>query len=138
MTGDDAGSTPEDLKIGREIARLRELPFVAMKGNEVKSLWAPVEVHEASDAREYHAECLLGSAYALELLHYLRWLESEDIETSGAIGNVVEAMVKRGKWGGAEIGFFHALEQHLACGHVQMGDGFTARADDPPKGELTS
>ena len=89
-----------------------EMPFVEGNGLGMSaSQWLPVEIGNTEDRRHWTAECGIGQIYALEMIGHLRSHKHASVER---LCHVIEAMVKRGAWGGVELGFVLGLERYLA------------------------
>ncbi len=101
-----------------------EMPFVRVENGEVVDDWAPPEIRGVSEENAYSAECSLGAHYAMEVIaHIKRHGRTFD---GGPLANVTAAVVKRGKWTGFEIGFFHAVGNHIAWGRIPASPDFDA------------
>lgn len=122
-TTTDAG---DDLRyLFPERAAYCELPFVeADDKGHVKSHWSPPVVGQTEDGRSHAAECDMGTTLALNLITYLRGYPRDNSDSN--LAGVAEAIVKRGKWGGIEIGFFSALGNFIESGRVYVSVGWTA------------
>ncbi len=101
-----------------------EMPFIRAENGEVVDDWAPPEIHGISEDNTYSAECALGAKYACDLIGHLK--NYGDTFDGGALANVTRAIVKRGKWTGFEIGFFHAIGNYIAGGRIPVSCDFEA------------
>ena len=102
----------------------QEMSFVRVENGEVVEHWAPPELTGASEESIYCAECALGAKYAMDLIDHIK--SHGDTFDGSALANVTEAIVKRGKWTGFEIGFFHAIGNHIAWGRIPVSCNFDA------------
>ena len=110
--------------VGAEAYDWLQMPFVRIENGEVVEDWAPPEIHGASEDSTYSAECALGANYAMGVIAHIK---SHGATFDGsALANVTAAIVKRGKWTGFEIGFFHALGNHIAWGRIPVSGDFDA------------
>lgn len=110
--------------VGAEAYDWLQMPFVRIENGEVVEDWAPPEITGASEENTYCAECALGAKYACDLVGHLK--SHGDTFDGSALANVTAEIVRRGKWTGFEIGFFHALGNHIAWGRIPVSGDFDA------------
>ena len=119
-----AASSASDL-VRKEANDWREMPFLKTLRGEIVDHWAPPEITGVSEDNVYSAECALGTRYAMDLIGHIKTYSSV-FDEGGALAHVAAAIVKRGKWTGFEIGFFHALGDHIAEGRIKVTSDFDA------------
>ena len=106
----------------------KQMPFFRLEDGKIVDHWAPTEINGASEDHVYTAECAVGQHYALELIDHTRtYAEHFDEEW---LTPIFRDMVKRGNWGGVELGFVSALGEYIAWGHLKLFGDFKATVPD--------
>ena len=92
----------------------KAMPFVEVDDGGNMNCWAPARVEAADHVKVHGAECSLGMIYAFQLIDHQR--EYKDFDTSNYFPDIVQAVVKRGRWGSVEIGFFNEIGRYISGG----------------------
>ncbi len=105
----------------------RNMGFVYCQDAVPVVQWPPVELSGQDKDLIRGAACVIGSHCALDLIgHIKRHSENHD---GDRLLCVAQEIVKRGEWGGFEIGFFSALGNFMARGRVITSAEFDAVLD---------
>ncbi len=99
-----------------------ELPFIPSDLSS-KECWPDITIKSSVDDGAYAAECAVGALYACELIGHMRQFSNED---GSCFADVLKSLVEKGRWGGLEIGFAHALGRFLVTGDISIGTHFAA------------
>ncbi len=75
-----------------------------------------------SEDKLYSAQCTLGKEWALRAIEHLK--EYGKNFGGDLILDMVQGVVKRGKWTGFEIGFFDALGNYIAGNRIPISAKF--------------
>lgn len=118
-----AASSASDLMCA-EADDWHEMSFVRVENGKVVDDWALPEITGASEENTYCAECALGAKYACDLIGHIK--SHGDTFDGSALATVTQEIVKRGKWTGFEIGFFHAIGNYIAWGRIPVSCDFDA------------
>ena len=102
----------------------REMIFVSTQDNKTVIQWPPVEVTGRDDVLRHTVACMIGTQCVMDLIGHVR-SHSKDYDGSRLM-DVAEEIVKRGKWGHYEIGFFTGLGDFITWGHIRAGIDFDA------------
>jgi hypothetical protein len=97
----------ETATVAAEVAPdLGQLSFTGRRADDSGvDLWAPPPVTGG-----WIEECRVGRSYGHEAVEYIR--EAND---AAALGGIVQAIIKRGTYGGVEAGFFAAVSMSLTA-----------------------
>ena len=107
----------------------RNMSFVRCQGTKTAIQWPPVELTGQDKDLVRGAACVIGNQCALDLIGHIK---SHSKNYGGdRLLNVAQEIVKRGEWGGLEIGFFSALGNFMAWGRVQTSADFDAVLTTP-------
>jgi hypothetical protein len=121
--------------VSEELFTWRDLPFV--RGGEdgrLESAWSPWGPASDPGTDGLYERHLIGMSYALRLVSHERTAEFQLVDGELDVGYlmmVAGEIVRQGRWGAVEQGFFNAIFELLLNGSVMLGDGFEARPDKP-------
>ncbi len=110
------------------------MSFVRFQGDKAVIQWPPVELTGQDKDLVRGAACVIGNHCALDLIGHIK---SHSRNFGGdRLLDIAQEIVKRGEWGGLEIGFFSALGNFIARGRVRTSAAFDAVLTDS-KGATT-
>jgi len=107
----------------------RNMSFVRCQDTKTTIQWPPVELTGEDKDLVRGAACTIGNRCALDLIGHIK---SHSKNYGGdRLLDVAREIVKRGEWGGLEIGFFSALGNFMARGRVPTSADFDAVLTTP-------
>ncbi len=102
----------------------RNMSFVRCQNTKTAILWPPVELTGEDGGLVRGAACTIGNHCALDLIGHIK-SHSKHYGGDRLLG-IAQEIVKRGEWGGLEIGFFSALGNFIARGRIPTSADFDA------------